>query len=634
MICLKKVYLVDYSKCSYNSCGRPCITFCPVTLRNERLHGKVARRELPPAIDFKKSTNQIIIHSDVCIKCGICINKCPKNAVYVKNLLEEDESEQKIHQYQEDGFRLYNLPTLVPGRVTGLCGPNGIGKTTILNILGLRLKPNFGEYTLETEGSTWEDIAENIRDNDVRNHFLDAERGFRQISYKAQVLKVLFERYAGRTVEEILNSCEDVDPDFRKQIYDSLDIHVISERELNECSGGELQRFAISVVLMSDADVYLIDEPVTFLDVKKRIKLAEILQLRAEGVKRNDERAVLVVDHDLTILDYMSDVIHLFYGEPHKFGVITRVQPVKGGINSYLNGYLKTENLQFRKNEIKFRKTISGRTWSNAQIFAEWGDMEKNLGDFHLHINPGHIYRNEILGIVGENGLGKTTFFKLLNGSLRPSKGSVNLNDKFSISYKPQYITGDYDGTVEELITEYSHKYVYEEDALQKLYTPLGVDILFDSKVSQLSGGQLQRTFIATCLSKDANVYLIDEPSAYLDVEERLKIAEIIRSHTQRSNASAICIEHDIQITDSLADRLMIFLGEPGREGYTKGPLHKRDGMNIFLKSLDVTFRRDDETGRARINKKGSHLDQVQRASGEYYYVKLSDHQEFLDSLD
>lgn len=627
---MKKVYLVDYSKCSYNSCGRPCITFCPVTLRNERLQGKVARSELKPAIDFKKSSNEIIIHSENCIKCGICINKCPKNAVFVKNLLEEDESEQKIHQYKKHGFRLYNLPTLVPGRVTGLCGPNGIGKSTILKILGLELKPNFGNYHSDAKNQNWEDIAENIRDNDVRNHFISAENGFREISYKSQVLKVLFKKYGPKTVGSILGSLPNVNSEFREKVYESLDIDVISERQLSQCSGGELQRFAISLVIMSNADVYLIDEPVTFLDVKKRIKLAEILQLRAEGIDQDDERAVLVVDHDLTILDYMSDVIHLFYGQPHKFGVITRVQPVKGGINSYLNGYLKTENLEFRKNTIKFRKTISGRTWSNAQIFAEWGEMDKNLGDFHLHVNPGHIYRNEILGIVGENGLGKTTFFKLLKGSLTPNKGSVNLNDKFSISYKPQYITGDYDGTVEQLITEYSHKYVYDEDSLQKLYTPLGVDEFFDTKVSELSGGQLQRTFIATCLSKDANVYLIDEPSAYLDVEERLKIAEIIRSHTQRSNASAICIEHDIQITDSLADRLMIFLGDPGREGYTKGPLHKRDGMNIFLKSLDVTFRRDDDTGRARINKKGSHLDQVQRASGEYYYVKLSDQQKFI----
>lgn len=591
-------------------------------------------RKLLPAIDFKASTNEIIIHSEICIKCGICINKCPKNAIYVKNLVEEKESEQRIHLYpskdaDQEGFRLYNFPTLVPGRVTGLCGPNGIGKSTILNILSLNMKPNFGNLNMDISKKSWKELASNVRDSNVRNHFIEAESGSRKISYKKQVLKILFEEFKGQRVIEILDRCQNVDPEFRKLIYDSLDIPIIANRYLEECSGGELQRFAISLVLMTDADLYLIDEPVTFLDVKKRIRLAELLQARATGINGKDPRAVVVVDHDLTILDYMSDVIHLFYGEPHKFGVITRVQPVKGGINSYLNGFLKTENLEFRPNRIEFRKTISGRTWSNAQIMAKWGEVRKNLGDFQLNIKPGILYQNEILGVVGENGLGKTTFFKILVGMLQPDYGEMNFSSRFGLSYKPQYITADFQGTVEQFISQFADKFIQTEDLIEKIYEPLGIVNLFSTNVSDLSGGQLQRMYIAACLSKDANLYLIDEPSAYLDVEERLKIAEIIRTHAKSTNASAICIEHDIQITDALADQLLIFLGEPGKIGYTEGPLSKRDGMNRFLKSLDITFRRDEETGRARINKRGSSLDQKQRSMGEYYYVKLHEHDPF-----
>ncbi|MCP4760823.1 MAG: ribosome biogenesis/translation initiation ATPase RLI [archaeon] len=620
---MKKIYLVDYSKCAYNSCGRPCITYCPVTLTNKKLKGK---KKVYPAIDFKKSTSQIIIHSEICLKCGICINKCPSNAIFVKNLVEEDESQQKIHQYAEDSFRLYNLPTLMSGRVTGLCGPNGIGKSTMLNILSMIMKPNFGEFDVDLKKNNWKNIATQIRDSNIRNHFIDNEINRTNISYKLQVLKVLFEKYKDLTVSDILESSS-IDKKFKNMVFSSLDIQTIENRYLEQCSGGELQRFAIAQVLLSNSDILLIDEPVTFLDVKKRIRLAEMLQKAAKEY----DKAVLVVDHDLTVLDYMSDVIHLFYGEPHKFGIITRVQPVKAGINSYLNGYQKNENVEFRPNKIRFRKSISGRTWSNAQKFAEWDEITKDLGEFKLKINPGIIYQNEILGVVGENGLGKTTWFRILIGNLKPDSGNMNLTEQFAISYKPQYITQNYNGTVEQLITEYSQKYIQTEELLTKIYEPLGVDDIFDAKVPTLSGGQLQRTFIAACLSKEANLYLIDEPSAYLDVEERLKIAEIIRSHTKSKSASAICIEHDIQITDSLADRLLIFLGDPGKSGYTLGPLNKRDGMNAFLKTLDVTFRRDLETGRARINKKDSSLDQRQRASGEYYYDKIQEYSKFLE---
>jgi ATP-binding cassette subfamily E protein 1 len=411
------------------------------------------------------------------------------------------------------------------------------------------------------------------------------------------------------------------------RINKDLDIESIGQRFLEQCSGGELQRFALAYVLLTNADIYLIDEPCTFLDIKKRIKLAEVLDLRASYTKGGGNKSVLVVEHDLTILDYFSDVIHLFYGEPHEFGVITRVQPVKRGINAYLNGYLKTENIEFRPNKIRFRKTISGRTWSNARRLAEWGDIEVSLGNFSLKVNPGVLFQNEILGVVGENGLGKTTFFKVLLGKLKPNNGEMNLTEKFSISYKPQYITGNYKGTVEEFISEYSSKYIHTDELITKLFDPLGIEKLFKTQVNELSGGQLQRTFIAACLAKDANLYLIDEPSAYLDVEERLKIAEIIRTHTKSSNASSICIEHDIQITDQLADRLLIFLGSSGKSGNTVGPLNKRDGMN----TLDVTFRRDEETGRARINKKGSSIDQTQRINGEFYYVKLQDHNKFME---
>jgi ATP-binding cassette subfamily E protein 1 len=121
-------------------------------------------------------------------------------------------------------------------------------------------------------------------------------------------------------------------------------------------------------------------------------------------------------------------------------------------------------------------------------------------------------------------------------------------------------------------------------------------------------------------LGKKADLYIIDEGSAFLDVEERLNATRVIRHNVSKNNAACIAIEHDIQIAEALSDRIMLFEGDPGRNGKTIGPLSKRDGLNRFLKRIDVTFRRDPETGRARLNKKDSQLDRRQREIEAYYH--------------
>ena len=618
-ILMRKVYVVDYDRCTINMCGRPCITQCPITIsaKKPKKHEKV---EIP--IRVKDSTNQIIIHEEFCIKCGICANICPAKAIYVKNILEEDTSKNKIHAFPgangEEGFRLYGLPALVPGRVTGLCGPNGIGKSTVFNILAGLLKPNFGDFTKQEGKVDWVEFTKHIREGEMREHFSDLYAGRRKVAYKQQVLNVLFDRYRGKTVLEILQASKAVDDAFFAKILENLDIQAIATRSLEQCSGGELQRFAIAQVLVSEADMYLIDEPCTFLDVKKRIALADLLDARANGSKI--KYPILVVEHDLTILDYMSDVIHLFYGNPHQFGIVTNVQTTKGGINSYLKGFVKTENVQFRSNEITFKRTIGGRRWDNARVFASYGKIVKTFDDFKLVINPGVIYMSEILGVVGENGLGKSTFAKIIAGKLEPDASCKYHPIASSVAYKPQYITREFKGTVKEFIVDSSQNYDFSEAMLEPLYRPLGVDRLFDKQVAELSGGELQRVHIVACLAARCDLYVLDEPSAYLDVEERLHVSSVIRANTKRSHATTICIEHDIQIADALADRMLIFTGTPGKQGKTIGPLDKREGMNAFLKILDVTFRRDEETGRARINKKDSQLDKAQRSSGQYFY--------------
>jgi ATP-binding cassette subfamily E protein 1 len=142
---------------------------------------------------------------------------------------------------------------------------------------------------------------------------------------------------------------------------------------------------------------------------------------------------------------------------------------------------------------------------------------------------------------------------------------------------------------------------------------------MLEKKAKTLSGGEFQRLSIALCLSKKADVYLLDEPSAYLDVEQRLAVGKLIRNYIDVKNCSAIVIDHDLTFMDYVSDKIMVFTGEPTKNGSASGPYGINEGMNQLLKYLDITVRRDKDTKRPRINKHDSVLDREQKKDNRYY---------------
>lgn len=593
---MTRVAVLDADKCKPKRCNRLCYRFCPMV----RTHKE--------AIKFEHG--KAVIVENLCSGCGICIKKCPFKAISIVNLPDELETECS-HRFGQNAFKLYRLPVPSPGVVLGLLGQNGIGKSTTLKILSGEVKLNLGNYE---NPSDWNEIIRHFRGSTLQDYFQKMSEGELKVSHKPQYVDKIPKAISGKVGELLEKVDERGNLD---EIAGQLELKQVWNRPLEVLSGGELQRVAVAATICREADVYLLDEPSSFLDVKQRLEVARTIR----SLKK-DEKTVIVAEHDLAIIDYLSDQICIFYGEPGVYGIVSHVHGVRTGINIYLQGYIRDENVRFRKEAIMFHEKPPTVSFVIGETLLKWTQTKKTFKGFKLVARSGEIKRGEIIGILGPNGIGKTTFVKILAGIEKTD--DKKKFGKLKVSYKPQYISAEYQGTVQELLKSIAKENFISSWYKTEVLKPLSINTLLDRNVTELSGGELQKVTIAACLSRKAELYLLDEPSAYLDVEERLNMARAIRRVVETHNVTAFVVEHDVVTQDFIADRLMVFTGKPGVEGVAKPLTSLRDGMNIFLKEMKVTFRRDPTTKRPRVNKDGSKLDKFQKEIGEHYYVRSS----------
>jgi len=588
-----RVAVLDRDRCDSRKCGQPCIRFCP------RVRSGIE------AIKMGEDGYPIIIEA-LCVGCGICASKCPFKAITIVNLPHELEKDL-IHQYGVNAFRLYRLPYIESGAVIGLIGKNGIGKTTAIKILSGQLKPNLGKLDGEPE---LEEVARYFRGSLLQEYLIKLSRNEIKVSYKPQYIDKIPRVVRGK-VGEILRRVAGENFD---KVVELFELRHLLDRDVSALSGGELQRLALAACLSRDANTFLIDEPSSFLDIRQRFRMASAIRSMI-----GDGRRILVCDHDLAVLDYLSDKIFVFYGRPGVFGVVSGPFSVREGINIFLNGYIPSENVRFRSERIVFHARPPSRVEEvEGGTPLYWPEMRKSYEDFSLEVYEGEVYPGEVIGVLGPNGIGKTTFIKLLAGIERSDEG---YELKFqSISYKPQY-PEPRDAIVEDVLREAAGKRFESEIYRGEIIEPLSLDRLMDKNLMELSGGELQKVSIAEALSRDAEIYLLDEPSAYLDVEERYSITRVIKRIARDRRAYIFLVDHDLMVLDFASTRLMVFSGEPGKSGVANPPTDLRSGFNQFLKEMGITFRRDAETKRPRANKPGSKLDRLQKQVGEYYYL-------------
>lgn len=350
-----RIAIVSSDKCKPKRCRQECKKSCPVV--------RMGKLCIEVAADSKIAA----ISEELCIGCGICVKvmnfyytefklcgksmckyifvlqKCPFEAITIINIPSNLEK-HTTHRYSKNSFKLHRLPTPRPGEVLGLVGQNGIGKSTALKILAGKLKPNLGRFT---DPPDWTDILTYFRGNELQNYFTKILEDDLKALIKPQYVDQIPKAVKG-SVGVLLDKRDERKNQVR--ICEMLDLSHIRDREIGALSGGELQRFAIAMVCIQDGDIFMFDEPSSYLDVRQRLNAAATIRSLIDP-----DKFVIVVEHDLSVLDYLSDFICCLYGVPGCYGVVTMPFSVREGINIFLDGYVHTENMRFRTESLTFK---------------------------------------------------------------------------------------------------------------------------------------------------------------------------------------------------------------------------------------------------------------------------------------
>jgi ATP-binding cassette, sub-family E, member 1 len=576
-----RIAIVNKDKCKPTLCKHECVKCCPVNKKGD---------ECIVVPEGKKA----LIDEKLCIGCGICIKRCPFGAIDIINLPGVEEKDI-ITRFGVNGFSLYGLPLPKQGAVLGLLGRNGIGKSTAIEILAGKAIPNFGKVFDEQETKTIKDF---YKGTEYGKYFDSIVNGVK-IAYKPQNLSSLSVNLPAMDLLSKLGNEVRI-----KEVAKELGAEHLLDKTLSKLSGGELQKIAILASCLKEADIYFFDEPLAYLDIAERLNVSDFIRKIAEG------KTVIVIEHDLLILDYLTEYLNIFFGSPGAYGLVSGLKSSTNGVNSYLEGFLKEDNLRIREAPLSFNFTKN--TLVAGRQISEWPAFEKSFGNFNLKVKGGEIRENHVIGILGKNGTGKTSFVKCLAGleevivDGKPQKLSLDLK----ISYKPQYLFTDSEDMVRDVMIK--------EKIPKHIASMFSLEVLHHKKIKTLSGGELQRFNIARCLAKEADIYLIDEPSAYLDVEERISCAKAIKELMVEKGKTAFVVDHDLLLVSYLADSVIVFSGEPGKKGESSELYEFEDGISELLKQLDITLRKDKDNGRPKINKRGSALDREQKEADNW----------------
>ncbi|GAB09596.1 putative ABC transporter ATP-binding protein [Gordonia araii NBRC 100433] len=485
-----------------------------------------------------------------------------------------------------------------PGAKIGVVGPNGAGKSSILKIMAGLDQPSNGEAFLDPDATVGILLQEPPLDED-KTVKENVEQGMGEVMVKLkrynEVAELMATDYSDELMEEMGQLQEALDAadawDLDSQLEQAMDALRCppGDSPVTHLSGGERRRVALCKLLLSKPDLLLLDEPTNHLDAESVLWLEQFLA--------NYPGAVLAVTHDRYFLDHVAQwICEVDRGKLH---------PYEGNYSTYLEKKAERLEVQGKKDQ-KLQKRLKeelawvrsgakARQTKNKARLARYEEMaaeaEKHrkldfeeiqiptpprLGDIVVEVHnldkgfDGRVLikdlsftlpRNGIVGVIGPNGVGKTTLFKTIVGLEEPDSGTVKVGDTVKLSYVDQNRANiDPKKSVWEVVSDgLDYIEVGQNEMPSRAYVSAfgfkGADQQKPAEV--LSGGERNRLNLALTLKEGGNLILLDEPTNDLDVETLSSLENAL----EQFPGCAVVISHDRWFLDRTCTHILAWEG-------------------------------------------------------------------------
>jgi len=489
----------------------------------------------------------------------------------------------------------------LPGAKIGVVGPNGAGKSSLLRIMAGLDEVSNGEARL-SPGATVGILEQEPKLNESKNVLQNVEEAVSETKAKLDRFNEISEKLADPEADydallaEMGNLQEELDHlnawDLDSQLEQAMDALRLppADADVKVLSGGEKRRVALAKLLLRQPDLLLLDEPTNHLDAESVLWLEQHLE--------NYPGTVIAITHDRYFLDNVAQwILELDRG---------RAYPYEGNYSTYLekkqerlkvegqkDAKLKkrlSDELEWVRSSPKARQAKSKSRLERYEEMATEAEKTRKMDFEEIQIPPGprlgnvvieikdlmksfddrilfdgislSLPRNGIVGIIGPNGVGKTTFFKMIVGEEKPNSGEIKVGETVKISYVDQGRSGiDPKKTVWEVVSDgLDHLKVGNVEMPSRAYVGAfgfkGPDQQKPAGV--LSGGERNRLNLALTLKQGGNLLLLDEPTNDLDVETLGSLENALLEFP----GCAVVISHDRMFLDRVATHILAYEGE------------------------------------------------------------------------